>query len=302
MTSQRNHAKNGQRIGFVGLGLMGFEMVKNLLSAGYAVVGYDLDRQKIAAAVRLGAAGIDRPDHLAAEVDVIMLSLPNSQVVDQVVTNELKLFDTGRKGQALIDMTTADPSMSEMLADRLKPYGIDMLDATISGGPGTFARKEATLMAGGEAAVFERCRPILAALSEHVLHVGQNGAGALVKLMVNLISGVSRMALAEGLALCRRAGVDQHMLLEVLRRSPHYSRSMETKAVRMIAQNFSPAAGKLAFHLKDVRLMLELGKRLNFPLPLTSLHAQALTAEVAKGRGDRDNTAIISFYEDLANL
>ncbi len=291
-----------QRVGFVGLGLMGFEMVKNLLADGFQVVGYDIDPVKVDAVGQIGATGIQHPNRLASQVDVIMLSLPNSQVVNQVVKDDLGLIKKGRKGLVVIDMTTADPILSEALATELRSSGIDMLDVTISGGPAMFAEKQVSLMAGGEKHIYDRCRPIFSALSLHSLHVGKNGSGALVKLLVNLISGLSRMALAEGLALCKRAGVSQEMLLDVLRKSPHYSRSMETKATRMIEKNFSPAAGKIAFHLKDVRLMLELGKRLNFPLPLTSLHAQALTAEVAKGRGNWDNTDIISFYEDLANL
>lgn len=291
-----------QRIGFAGLGLMGYEMVRNLLAAGFPVVGFDRLPEKIEAVVRLGAGTAGDPRHLASRVDVIMLSLPNSQVVDRVVKNDLQLLESGRKGLIVIDLTTADPFMSKALAADLKCCGIDMLDVAVSGGPQLFAQKRVTLIAGGDKETFDKCRPIFSALSEHTLHVGRNGHGALVKLLVNLISGLSRMALAEGLALCKRAGVKQQVLLDVLKESPHHSRSMETKAVRMIEKKFLPAAGKIAFHLKDVRLMLELGRRLNFPLPLTSFHAQALTAEVAKGRGDWDNTDIISFYEELANL
>jgi 3-hydroxyisobutyrate dehydrogenase-like beta-hydroxyacid dehydrogenase len=110
------------------------------------------------------------------------------------------------------------------------------------------------------------------------------------------------MALVKGLDLCKREGLSQQMLLDVLRRSPHFSLSIETKAVQMIEKNFSPAVGKIGFRLKDVQLMLDLGKRLNFPLPLISFHAQALTAEVAKARDDCDNSDIVPFYEDPANL
>ncbi|MFB0506677.1 MAG: NAD-binding protein, partial [Thermodesulfobacteriota bacterium] len=119
---------------------------------------------------------------------------------------------------------------------------------------------------------------------------------------VNLVLGLNRMVLAEGLSLGKKAGMDQHRLLEVLKQSGAYSKAMDMKGTKMIEKDFLPPEGKLAFHLKDVRLMLDLGKRLDFPLVLSSLHAQALASEVAKGRGEWDNSDIISFYEDLANL
>ena len=129
--------------------------------------------------------------------------------------------------------------------------------------------------------------------------MGNHGVAALTKVVVNLILGLNRMALAEGLSLAKKAGMDQHRLLEVLQKSAAYSKAMDMKGSKMVDKEFLPPEGKLSFHLKDVRLILELGTRLNFPLPLSSLHAQALASEVAKGRGDWDNADIISFYEDL---
>ena len=291
-----------QRIGFVGLGLMGREMVKNLLEEGFPVIGFDIDQKKMDAMVEMGGDKVSAPDLLPSQVDIIILSLPNSHIVNDAVNSHLRLLETGREGLILIDMTTADPFMSEALASDLRKKKMEMLDATVSGGPKMFAEKKVTIIVGGEEHIFSTCKPIFSALSQNILHVGKNGSGALMKLLVNLTSGLTRMALAEGLALCKKVGMSQHLLLEVLRNSPHYSKSMESKATRMIEKNFLPASGKTAFHLKDVNLMLDLGRRLNFPLPLTSMHAQALTSEVAKGRGDWDNTNIISFYEDLANL
>lgn len=290
------------KIGFVGLGLMGSEMVKNLLKEGFSVIGLDVDQKKMDMIVKMGGKRVDTPDLLASQVNIVILSLPNSYVVNDVVRTRLKLLESGKEGLILIDMTTADPFMSENLATELRTKKIEMLDATISGGPKMFAERNVTIIVGGEERIFQSCKPVFSTLSQNILYVGKNGSGALMKLLVNLTSGLTRMALAEGLALCKRAGISQHLMLEVLRKSPHYSRSMEDKATRMIEKNFLPAAGKIAFHLKDVSLMLDLGRRLNFPLPLTSFHAQALTSEVAKGRGDWDNTNIISFYEDLANL
>lgn len=291
-----------QKIGFVGLGLMGNGMAMNLLSEGFRVIGFDIDQSKMDVIMKAGGRGIDSPDQLAEQVDVIILSLPNSHVVDDVVKNSLRLFETGRKGLILIDTTTADPIMSEALATQLREKGIEMLDATISGTSKMCTEKDMMFMVGGEKDIFHACEQILSAMAKRMFYLGKSGSGALMKLIVNLVLGLNRMVLAEGLSLGKKAGMDQSRLLEVLKQSAAYSKAMDMKGTKMIEKDFLPPEGKLAFHLKDVRLMLDLGKRLNFPLLLSSLHAQVLASEVAKGRGEWDNSDIISFYEDLANL
>ncbi|MEW6673097.1 MAG: NAD(P)-dependent oxidoreductase [Thermodesulfobacteriota bacterium] len=289
-------------IGYVGLGLMGMGMVRNLLAAGFAVIGHDLDTAKIDAAAAMGAAACLNPADLVPQADVIMLSLPNSHVVNAVVKDSLRLFDEGKKGLVLIDTTTADPLLSAELAEKLREKEMEMLDATISGTSRMCAEKDITFMVGGSRDVYKVCEPIFAALGRRSDFLGKNGSGALMKLIVNLVLGLNRMVLAEGLSLGKKAGMDPRVLLEVLKHSAAYSRAMDMKGNKMIEQDFLPPEGKLAFHLKDVGLILDLAGRLNFPLPLSSLHAQALTSQVAKGRGEWDNSAIVAFYNDLANM
>jgi 2-hydroxy-3-oxopropionate reductase len=287
------------KIGFVGLGLMGTGMVKNLLAAGFPVIGYDLDGGRVDALAANGCRKADSPEGLPPEVDVLILSLPNSPVVNDVVAHSLRLFETGRRGLILIDTTTADPVLSGELAARLREKGIEMLDATVSGTSRMCAAKDVTFMVGGPEEPFQRCGPIFSALGKKTFHMGDNGSGALAKLVVNLVLGLNRMVLAEGLSLAGKAGMDQRRMLEVLKDSAAYSSAMDQKGLRMVEKDFLRPEGKLAFHLKDVRLMLELGHRVNAPLILSSLHAQALGTEVAKGRGEWDNADIVSFYEDL---
>jgi 2-hydroxy-3-oxopropionate reductase len=293
---------NKKRIGFVGLGLMGSGMARNLIAAGFPLVGYDVDRNKVEAMVRAGGRKVESPEQIPAQVDVIILSLPNSHVVNGVVTDALRLFEAGRRGLILIDTTTADPILSEGLAERLREKGIEMLDATLSGTSKMCAEREITLMAGGKEEVFKECEEIFCAIGKETSFMGKNGSGALTKLIVNLVLGLNRMVLAEGLALTKRLGMDQYRLLEVLKKSAAYSKAMDMKGSKMIEKDFLPPEGKLAFHLKDVQLILDLGKRCNFPLFLSSLHAQALASEVAKGRGEWDNADIISFYQDLSGM
>jgi 3-hydroxyisobutyrate dehydrogenase-like beta-hydroxyacid dehydrogenase len=291
-----------KRIGFVGLGLMGRGMVRNLLSAGFPVVGYDIDNGKMEALVENGFQKAASPEALPGMVDLIILSLPNSAVVNHVVADSLKLFESETKGLILIDTTTADPVMSEALALRLKERGIEMLDATISGTSKMCAEKDVTFMVGGCEDTFKECEPILSVLGGKIFYMGGNGSGAMAKLVVNLVLGLNRMVLAEGLCLAKKAGMDPKRTLEVLKESAAYSKAMDQKGQKMVDKELLIPEGKLAFHLKDVRMMLDLGHRVNAPLILSSLHAQALEAEVAKGRGEWDNADIISFYEDLANV
>jgi 2-hydroxy-3-oxopropionate reductase len=289
------------KIGFVGLGLMGSRMIANLISAGFTVIGYDIDPERVTAFIEAGGKPIDDPVSMAAQADVIMLSLPNSDVVNTVVSQSLKLFEVSCKGLILIDTTTADPILSEQLALQLRKKGIEMLDATISGTPKMCAERDITLMVGGDEENFKKCESIFSALAKKTYYLGKNGSGALMKLIVNLVLGLNRMVLAEGLALGEKAGMDPQRLLEVLKQSAAYSKAMDMKGSKMIVAEFLPAEGKLAFHLKDVHLILDLGRRLNFPLLLSSLHAQALTSLVARGKADWDNAAIISFYRDFVN-
>jgi len=291
-----------KRIGFVGLGLMGGAMAKNLIAAGFPLIGHDIDESKVEAVVKQGGKRVTSPEQIPAQVDVIMLSLPHSHVVNQVVRESLKLFETGRKVLILIDATTADPILSEELATELRKKGIEMVDATVSGTSKMCAEKDVIFMVGGKEEVFKECQPVFSALGKEAFFVGKNGAGAATKLIVNLILGLNRMALAEGLTLGKKAGMDQQRLLEVLKKSAAYSKAMDMKGLKMINKEFLPPEGKLAFYRKDVQLMLDLGARLNCPLPLISLHAQALASEVSKGRSEWDSADIISFYEELAHV
>lgn len=281
---------------------MGSSLAKHLLSAGFPVVVHDIDPLKVEAIVKQGGKKAGSPDQIAPQVDVIMLSLPSSPIVNEVVTNSLKLFQTGRKGLIVIDATTADPALSTELAAQLRQKGIEMLDATISGTSDMCAIKDTIFMVGGKEEIFKQCEPLFAAMSREWIFMGENGKGAVIKLVVNLVLSLNRMALAEGLTLAKKAGLDQLQTLEVLKKSAAFSKIMDQKGYRMVKKQFLPPAGHLAIHYKDVRLMLALGAKLDCPLPLLSLDAQALASEICKGRGEWDSSDIISFYNELANI
>jgi 3-hydroxyisobutyrate dehydrogenase-like beta-hydroxyacid dehydrogenase len=291
-----------QRVGFVGVGLMGGWLARHLLAAGFSVTAHDIDPAKVEAIVEAGGKKADSPDQIAPQVDVIILSLPNSQIVNEVVTDTLKLFETGRKGLIVLDASTADPAMSIELARQLREKGIEMLDSTISGTSEMARVKDTIFMVGGTRGIYEQCVPLFAAMGREWVYMGENGKGAVIKLVVNLVLSLNRMALAEGLTLAKKAGLDQLQTLEVLKKSAASSKVMDQKGYRMVNKQFLPPIGHLAIHYKDVQLMLALGASLDCPLPLLSLDAQALASEMSKGRGEWDSSGIINFYNELANI
>ncbi len=291
-----------KRIAVVGVGLMGSSLARHLVNAGFSVIVYDVDPAKVEAMVKLGAKTVASPDEIPAAVDVIMLSLPNSHVVTDVLTNTLKLFDAPREGLIVVDTSTVEPEVSSRIAARLRERGIEMMDGTISGTSEMFAEKNAIFMVGGAEAAYGQCEPIFAAATKAAFHVGPNGTGANMKLVVNLVLSLNRMALAEGLTLAAKAGLDQALALEVLKKSAASSSAMDQKGERMVRKNFLKPASRLSTSYKDARLILALGAKLDCPLPLMSLYVQALASEVSKGKTDLDPATIISFYADLANL
>jgi 3-hydroxyisobutyrate dehydrogenase-like beta-hydroxyacid dehydrogenase len=298
--STKGNAMSRQRIGFVGVGLMGSSMARHLMEAGFPVIVHDTDAACVAAAVKLGAKTVTSPDQMPGQVDVLIFSLPTSDIVKDVVHNQLRLFETGRPDLIVLDATTADPEKSAALAMELAKAGIRFLDCTVSGTSEMCAVKDIIFMVGGNQEAYAKCEPLFAAMGREWMHMGASGNGAIMKLCVNLVLGLNRMALAEGLTLARKAGIDPLQALEVLKKSAAFSKIMDQKGYRMVEKRFHPPAGKLRIYLKDVRAMLALGERLNCPLPLIGLHAQALASEVSKGRGEWDSADIISFYDELA--
>jgi 3-hydroxyisobutyrate dehydrogenase-like beta-hydroxyacid dehydrogenase len=291
-----------KRIAVVGVGLMGASLAKHLLAAGYPLIVHDLDPAKVETLVKLGARKAGAAEKIAEEVDVIMLSLPNSHIVNDVLANSLKLFETGRKGLIVVDTSTPDPDMSIQTAARLRERGIEMMDGTISGTSEMFAQKDAIFMVGGAESAYRECEEIFRAASRGTFHMGPNGAGANTKLVVNLVLSLNRMALAEGLTLAAKAGLDQAQALKVLKQSAAASSAMDQKGDRMVQRNFAKPASTLTTSYKDSRLILALGAKLDCPLPMMSLYVQALASEVAKGKTNLDPATIIDFYRDLANI
>ena len=259
-------------IGIIGMGLMG----SALMRMTGAERGWDVDPRR--------CAGVTMADDVFEHCDVIFLCLPNSDVASRVL-REAKLH----AGQIIIDTSTGDPAEMAALGAELSAQDVHYLDATVSGSSAQLLQRDVLVMVGGDAAVFERCRDLFTKFARDAVHVGPCGNGAKMKLVTNLVLGLNRAALAEGLAFAQQLALEWPQTLDVMRRSMAYSRIMDTKGEKMITQDFTPQA-KLSQHLKDVRLMLTSS---SIPLPLSETHRQLLEKAEALGFGDADNSAVI---------
>jgi 3-hydroxyisobutyrate dehydrogenase-like beta-hydroxyacid dehydrogenase len=257
-------------IGFIGLGLMGGWLVKHLLATNYTVHAFDLDPEKIAAVVEHGAIPVSELRDLPALVDVIILSLPNSKIVRQVIQRDLNLFAQPKKDLVILDSSTSDPELSIELAQELASRGIHFLDASISGTSEMCAVKDTIFMVGGQESIYEQCCPLFAAMARESVYMGPSGTGAAIKLVVNLVLSINRMGMAEGLTLAKKAGIDQLKALEVLKKSAAFSKAMDQKGYRMVHRDFYPPIGHLTTHYKDVQLMVSYAASLHCPVPLIS--------------------------------
>ena len=278
------------KVGVIGLGLLGSALTERLLDAGFSVFVWNRTRSKADRLLEKGAVWSDNP--LAAS-DRVVVSLYTTDVVEEV----LKQMDTGlRAGQIVIDTTTGNPQQTADLGARLARRGVHYLEAPVSGSSEQARRGKVLVIAGGEREVYEACRDVFASFAEQSLFAGPWGNGAKMKLVTNLVLGLNRAALGEGIGFARAIGLAAEDALEALIKSVAYSRAMDHKGRKMIHGDFSPQA-KLSQHLKDVRLILAEGSRARAKLPLSSLHRQLLEELEAAGFGEEDNSAIMRAFD-----
>jgi 3-hydroxyisobutyrate dehydrogenase-like beta-hydroxyacid dehydrogenase len=276
-------------IGVIGLGLLGSAIAERLLGAGYQIQVHNRTREKADRLVELGAVWSDNP---LAECDRVIISLYTSDVVSSV----LEQLENGlHEGQILIDTTTGTPAHAESLALRLEAQGVHYLDAPVSGSSDQAKQGKITVLVGGTMKAFNDVKDMLERLAEKTIYVGGSGNGARLKLVSNLVLGLNRAVLAEGLALGEAMGLNAELTLSVLKASAAYSGVMDTKGRKMINRDFATQA-RLSQHLKDVRLILEQGLKLDQELPLSKLHAFLLSELEQRGMGDLDNSAIIQAW------
>lgn len=279
-------------VGLIGIGLMGSAIAARLHTAGFEVLGWDISPLQRAAFAQQGGEVASDVLQVFKDREFILLSLPTHEIVHELLSAaQLSL----RPGQIIIDTSTGDPDVATKLAATLAERGVDYLDATISGSSEQVRSNSAVLLIGATPEALKRSEFILAALAEKRIHVGAPGSGAQMKLVTNLVLGLNRAALAEGLAYAHSLGLPPHQTLEILRQSMAYSKIMDTKGEKMIARDFSPQA-KLSQHAKDVALILQQAQRGRIELPLSHAHQKILQHAIELGLGESDNSALIETY------
>lgn len=280
-------------ISIVGLGLVGKALSQRLMAAGYAVTGWDTSET---ARVQASALGVTvAPGLPSVAAPVVLLSLPDSPTVCQVLWEE-DLAGALPPGAVVLDTTTGSVQDAVTNYQRLAGQGVRFVDVTLSGSSDDIARGEAVALIGDTEAEASY-RAVVEAFAARLFFLGQAGHGCLAKLVVNHVMGLNRAALAEGLALGEKAGLEPTTILEVLQGTAAYSRVMEMKGQRMVAGDYTPAS-RIRQHAKDVRLILDLAAQVGARTPLEECHAALLGEAIAAGWGDADNAALIEVFRD----
>ncbi len=281
-----------ETIGLVGIGLVGTALAENLVRAGFEVVGFARREASRARLSRLGGRVVSSAREVAASAARVILSLPDSDAVDRVVLGVNGLLSAPTGLRVILDTTTGDPERCEGLAARLRERGIQLLDAPISGSSEQIRRRLGVFLVGGDPAAYESCRDLLRILSEKHYYLGKSGAGSRAKLASNLILGLNRLVLAEGLVFAERLGIELAPFLDLLKTTPAYSAAMDAKGQKMLRGDFTPES-RIAQHHKDLRIILEFARRLGQELPLARLHKEILERAMARGDADLDTSAVI---------
>ena len=289
------------RIGFIGLGTMGGQMAKRLVSQGFTVRGFDPSAARAAEAKAAGVILEASSGRVAAASDVILSSLPDPAAVRAAYLGESGVLAGAHRGMTWIDLSTIDPETCREVAAKAAPAGIDCLDAPVSGGPVEAGSGKLVFMVGGDAAVVERVRPVLSALASEIHHVGPLGSGLVVKLVNNVMSMGNMVVAAEAMVLGVKAGMDPKQLFDILSnsggRSHHFLKRMPNVLKGDFTPNFSIALSK-----KDVSLALGLAAGLGFPMLVASAVRQVYEAAAAQGLGNQDMAAVTRLYEQWAGV
>ncbi|KAA5968293.1 MULTISPECIES: 2-hydroxy-3-oxopropionate reductase [unclassified Pantoea] len=289
------------KIGFIGLGIMGKPMSKNLLKAGYSLVVRDHHASNEAELAELGATVATSPKEVAEQCEVVITMVPNSPQVKAVCLGEGGIIEGAKPGLVVIDMSSIAPLASREVHDALAEKGISMLDAPVSGGEPKAIEGTLSVMAGGEKAVFERCYDIMKAMAGSVVHTGDIGAGNVTKLANQVIVALNIAAMSEALSLATKAGVSPELVFQAIRGGLAGSTVLEAKAPMVMDRNFRPGF-RIDLHIKDLANALDTSHTLGAHLPLTAAVMEMMQALRNDGQGTSDHSALACYYEKLAKV
>jgi 2-hydroxy-3-oxopropionate reductase len=288
-------------IGFIGLGIMGKPMSKNLIKSGYQLIVLDRNESAVAEVVAAGAKRAASPKEIAAHSDIIITMLPNSPHVKEVILGENGVIEGAKPDAIVVDMSSIAPLVSREVGDKLSEKGIFFLDAPVSGGEPKAIDGTLSVMVGGQQAVFDKCAPVLKAMAGSVVLAGDVGAGNVTKLANQIIVAINIAAMSEALVLASKAGVEPELVYQAIRGGLAGSTVLDAKAPLVMDRKFDPGF-RINLHIKDLQNVLETSHEIGVPLPLTSAVMEMMQALKVDGLGDADHGSLIRYYEKMAKV
>ena len=289
-----------EKIGFIGLGIMGRPMSKHLLKAGYPVAIL----RSSAAAMELkneGAIVVDSPKALAKTADIVITMLPDSPEVETMMFGEGQLSEEMKPGSLFIDMSSISPATSIKIFKKLKEKGVEALDAPVSGGQTGAEAATLSIMVGGTVSGFQKALPVFEKLGKNIVHIGDAGAGQTTKACNQVVVGLTIQAVAEALTLAKKAGVDVAKVRAALLGGFAQSKILDLHGQRIIEHNFKPGF-KIRLHRKDMKIALQAGKELSVPLPCSEVVAAQMDKMLEDGKGELDHSALALYLENISGL
>ncbi len=289
------------KVGYIGLGLMGKSIARNILKAGFPLVVHNRSRAAVDELVAEGAIAASSPAVVAAQVDIIFTNLPDSPDVEKVVLGERGIIEAAHDGLIVIDNSTIKPASARMIAAELAKKGVFSLDAPVSGGDIGAKNGTLTIMVGGDASALERAMPVLQAMGKTITHVGDAGAGQVAKAANQIMVAAQMVAMGELLVFAKKAGVDPRKVVDAIKAGAAQCWALDIKTPRLFDGNREPGF-KSYMQLKDMNIVLETAKEYNVPISATEENTKLYQQMIDMGMGELDNSAVVGVIEKLAGV
>jgi 2-hydroxy-3-oxopropionate reductase len=287
-----------QKVGYIGLGLMGKSMARNILKAGFPLTVHNRSQAAVVELQREGARIAATPAEIAAQVDVVITNLPDSPDVEEVVYGEQGIIETAKEGQIFIDNSTIKPASARLIAEKLGQKGVACLDAPVSGGDIGAQQGTLAIMVGGPGEALEQVKPILEAMGKKITHVGEAGAGQIAKAANQIMVAAQMVAMGELLIFARKAGADPEKVVAAIQGGAAQCWTLDVKPDRLFSGNREPGF-KAYMQAKDLGIVSDTAREYGIPLIAASVHDQLFNAMLEMGMGDKDNSAVIGVMEAL---
>ncbi|MBL8102058.1 MAG: NAD-binding protein [Anaerolineales bacterium] len=289
------------RVGYIGLGLMGKSIARNILKAGFPVIVHNRSRAAVDELVAEGATAANSPKEVAEQVDIVFTNLPDSPDVEKVALGENGILASAKAGLIMVDNSTIKPASARLIAEKLKEKGVFSLDAPVSGGDIGAKNGTLTIMVGGDAGALEKVMPVFQAMGKTITHVGDAGAGQVAKAANQIMVAAQMVAMGELLVFSKKAGVDPRKVVDAIKAGAAQCWALDIKPPRLFDGNRSPGF-KSYMQLKDMNIVLDTAKEYDVPVSGTEANTKLYQMMIEMGMGELDNSAVVGVIEKLAGV